>query len=235
MWLHTAPSRTHSRNILLWLQAASCKLQAKELQIRLEACSLKPEACSGMTLVEMLLAVTLFSTMMGATGSLLQSALRAQLTWGQATAPYLQMERGLDGVERDVAFAKRFFGMPVIGAKDRLELAVASTEWMKVVYRIDTSGESPALVREEHLWRQEAGAGEAIARQTILVLEEGQFAFGHLDAQGQLVWTDAWDGVKDGVPKLVRLSVTIPTAHGSEAIARVFRNPPGNLPIQQNP
>ncbi len=200
---------------------------------------------SGMTLVELLLAVTFFSTMLGATGSLLQSGLRAQLTWGQATAPYLQMERALDGVERDVASARRFFGMPVVGAKDRLELAridarsidgaPASPEWLKVVYRIDKSGESPSLIREEYLWRQGAGAGDALARQTVLSVEEGSFTFGRLDAQGQLVWTDAWDGAKDGLPKLVRLSARIRAARGSESIARTFRNPSGNLPAVEQP
>ena len=41
----------------------------------------------------MLLAVTLFSTLMASVTGLLRSGIQAQLGWGQAIAPYQQMER----------------------------------------------------------------------------------------------------------------------------------------------
>ena len=196
---------------------------------------------AGMTLVEMLLAVTLFSTMMGATGSLLQFGLRSQLTWGGAAAPYMQMERALNGLERDVVCAQQFFGAPAVGAKDHLELArvdrvsvdgaPATPEWVRVVYRVQDDAGPLSLVREEYLWR--LGASSApVTRQRVLSLAAGAFEFGRLDANKQLLWADAWDGAKDGVPKLVRLTCTIPTASGQESmnITRAMRNPSGHLP-----
>ena len=75
----------------------------------------------GMTLVELLLAISLFSTLMASVGGLLTSAARAGLGWGAAIEPYQRIDRAMQQVEKDGESAQRFFGVPVVGTAQTLE------------------------------------------------------------------------------------------------------------------
>ncbi len=197
--------------------------------------------CSAMTLVELLLAVTLFSTLMGAVSGLVASGLRAQAEWGRSVAPYQQMERALSRLERDIESTQLFFGVPVQGEANALEFARIDTvpqaegqpmaDWVRVRYRLETDLDGQVLIREEELWR----AGEAAApvqRDILLHVVDGRWAFGMLDAQQQLLWAEDWDGRTHGVPRLVRFDYTIPSSDSQAPIrmSRVFRNLSGSLP-----
>ena len=189
-----------------------------------------------MTLVEMLLAVTLFSTMLGATAALLQSGLRAQLSWGQSVEPAVRLERALSALERDLGSSQRLFAVPVIGAGSQLELArVEASQWVRVRYRVAEDAGQTHLLRETLGWSSEP-SDPPLTTQVLLSLTSGAFAYGHADDQGLLIWKDVWDGAQQGLPKLVQFSCEIPTASGSLAITRIFRNPAGILPlVEQQP
>ena len=49
----------------------------------------------GMTLIELLLAITLFFLLLAAASGLVRAALQAQVRWGGSVEPYQQMERTL--------------------------------------------------------------------------------------------------------------------------------------------
>ncbi len=199
----------------------------------------------GMTLVEVLLAVTLFSTMMGATGALLQASLRAQTTWGGTVEPAVRMERALNRLSSDVASAQKLFAIPVQGTKEafvfaRVESLITagaaspSAEWARVVYKVDRQDGVSVLVREAAVWRLSQDGANPQVREVLMPITEATWAFARADKQGQLIWAEAWDGAVDGVPKLVRLTCTLPTASGKVlTMTRVFRNPAGSLPVDE--
>lgn len=213
---------------------------------RLTAASknLSRNSIQGMTLVEVLLAVTLFSTMMGATGALLQSGFRAQMTWGRAVEPAVRMERALNRLNLDISAAQKLFASAAHGTKEQfafarveslaIEDAPATEEWVRVVYKIDDENGELVLVREAAVWRLSQDDPNPQTREVLLPVIEAAWAFARADAQGQLIWTDAWDGSADGVPQLVRLTCTLPASAGNAlTITRVFRNPAGNLPVEE--
>ncbi len=201
----------------------------------------KPQLHSrGMTLIEVMLAVTLFSTMMGATGALLQAGFRAQSLWGGGVQAAARMERALNRLDRDIASAQKLFAVAAQGSGEQFSFArvepmivdgVSSPQWVKVVYRIGQGNNQRALIREVYAYPPAAGNASASQQEVLLLVEMAAWSFGRLDAQGQLVWAEAWDGLVDGVPQLVRFSCTIPTAAQNPLVmTRVFRNPAGNLP-----
>lgn len=219
----------------------------RDTLFRSATCHLSPVIChhKGMTLVEMLLAVTLFSTMMGAAGGLVQFGLRSQALWGAAAASALRMERAMQTLERDLTAAQPLFGIPVLGSKNELAFArveavstggePATPEWVRVSYQLAEASGQLSLVREMRAWRL-GTSGDPLTREVLLAVTDAALAYGRLDAEGQLVWVEAWDGASDGLPRLVKLDVAVlAPSGGSIRLARVFRNPAGNLPMEEGP
>ena len=204
---------------------------------------LKPPHRRGMTLIEVLLAVTLFSTMMGATGALLQAGFRAQALWGGAVEPAVRMERALNRLDRDIVSAQKLFAVAVQGSSEQFSFArvepvavegVSTPQWVKVVYRTGQENNQQVLIREVYAYSPAAGNVVPYQQEILLPVEDAAWSFGRLDAQGQLLWADAWDGSVDGVPQLVRFACTVPVAGQNPlAMSRVFHNPSGNLPKDQ--
>ena len=196
-----------------------------------------------MTLIEVMLAVTLFSTMMGATGALLQAGFRAQALWGGAIEPAVRTERALNRLDRDIASAQKLFAIPVQGTGEQFSFArvepvtvngVSAPQWVKVVYRTGQENNQHALIREVYAYPPAAGNAIPSDQEVLLPVENAAWSFGRLDAQGQLLWTDAWDGSVDGFPQLVRLTCTVPAAGQNPlAMTRVFHNPAGILPLSE--
>ena len=77
----------------------------------------------GLTLVELLLAITVFSVVMAIAGGLLHAALRSHATWGDAARPHQQMARAFARLEQDLESAQPFFGIPFRGTDSMLEFA----------------------------------------------------------------------------------------------------------------
>lgn len=193
-----------------------------------------------MTLIELMLALTLFSTILASVAGLVRSGLQARVRWEESVAPYQAMERALDRLAADLESAQPFFGMPFFGARARLEFArvdAASGEWMRVVYHIDPDAGGAVLMREEFLWRESGAGGEPWRRETVLPLIAGQFSYGMLDEQQHLSWQPAWDGDVHGLPRLIAIDCTLPVkgSRPSIALSRVVRNPAGNLPQLESP
>lgn len=193
-----------------------------------------------MTLVEVLLAVTLFSSLLGATGALLQAGFRAQALWGGAVEPAARMDRAFIRIEGDVASSQKLFAIAAQGTADQWSFArvepveadgVAALSWVKLVYRMAQENGQRFLIREEYPWPKSAQDASASRRETLLPVENIAWSFARLNEQGQLAWTNEWDGTVDGTPRLVRLTCAIPiTGQNPLLMARVFRNPSGNLP-----
>lgn len=201
----------------------------------------------GLTLVELLLSLTLFTGLLGSVAALVLSGLNVQRTWGQSVEPYERLERAMSRFERDLTTAQPFFGVPAVVEADRVEIARVARpsapsadtapEWLRIVYRLADTTQGRSLIREEYLWKEGAGQ-EPLQQEALLPVENGQFAFGMVNAQtGQLEWATAWNGAADGMPRLVTCDLTL-RAVGAQPplhLSRVVRNPSGTLPTVGGP
>lgn len=197
---------------------------------------------SGLTLVELLLAVSLFAALMGAVAGLVLSGMRVQASWGRSVAPAQDMERAFMRLQRDVEAAQPLFAIPFALSPDgdRLELArvmphAAAPGWMKVVYRFVSDEAGMTLLREEFAW--DALDGEPQRREPLATLERGGFVFGRLTIDGTFEWATDWQGDGSGtpmVPRLLKMDWTLPSVgvQPTLPLSRAFRNPAGTLPVQ---
>ncbi len=204
-----------------------------------------PGLLRGLTLIELLLAITVFVGLMAVVGGFLDSALRLQTKWGDATRPYQQMAQAFNRLERDLEAAQPFFGIRFTGTEASLELARVetvsmtdagpSTEWVRVSYRVEAEAGGSVLVREASVWRLGEEGAVSRTRERLLSLANGRFAFGALDPQGQQVWVKAWSDPARTVARLIKFDCTVPTGAGRAPIAfsRIIRNPAGALPAAE--
>ncbi len=209
-----------------------------------------PRPSNGLTLVELLLALTLFAALTGAVAALVITATKVQLSWGRSVEPYERMARAMDRLQRDLESAQPLFGIPFTVGDDGATLTLArmepisdesgavTSEWVKVNYRIASADGGNTLIRDEVLWK--TGASDIWRTETLGPVSSGQFAVGQADADGALTWATSWDGNGAGtphVPRLVKLDCTLPAAgEGSPvSLSRAFRNPAGVLPTMETP
>ena len=194
----------------------------------------------GMTLMELILAMALFSALLGAIGGLLISSVRANDAWGKTLEPYEQLERGFNRLSRDCESAQPIFTSPAAGDKLHFELARVEqagespeqAQWRRIVYRLVPEGSETLLVREAFALGQ--NSPEPVSREMLFRLQSGHFEFGELDAQHVMQWVSAWDG-KNGVPRMVRFAGLLADSLDEQPVVRVMRNPAGTLPVMEQP
>lgn len=196
----------------------------------------------GMTLIELLLAVTLFAALLAAIGGLVLSSVRASDNWGKTLEPYQQLEIGLNRLAQDCESAQRLFVAPTSGSASRFELArinrttkaeaETAVEWRRLVYRFQPEAEGVVLIREEYLLGNPQ-EGQPVQREALIRLKSGRFEFAQLDAQHAMQWVPAWDGAKHGIPQLIKFTGTLPDTVAAQetGVTRIIRNPAGNLPL----
>ena len=111
-----------------------------------------------------------------------------------------------------------------------------SDDWVRVVYQFVREGSGVSLRRETFWWRQQGTEAELVRRETLLRAADAHVAFGTLDTQHQVVWVDAWDGKKSGLPRLVKVDCVL-SNDGAQPVVltRVIRNPAGHLPAVETP
>ena len=208
-----------------------------------------PRRVEGLTLVELLLALTLFVALTGAVAALVIAGTKVQLSWGRSIEPYERLARIMERLQRDVESAQPLYGVPFVVKDAGATLAFArvepvtgadgelTTEWVKVTYRVAALGDGKALIRDEALWK--TGAADVLHSETLAQLSAGQFAVGQAGANGVLTWTTSWNEQAPetpAVPRLIKIDCALPTAGetGSVSLSRAFRNPAGVL-LVQNP
>ncbi len=202
-----------------------------------------PWTFRAMTLIELMLAIALFSFLMGSIGALVRWGLQIDAQWGNGLQPYVRLERLFSQLEDDLVSAEPLFAVPFRGTSTRVEFARVEVidgdagrvpQWIRVVYRLDGA----ALVREAFRWSDAVDTAQPIEHRTLATLSGGTFAFAVLEGQGAVLrWVAAWDGTHDGIPRFVQLTGTM-AADGTAtpvAFERVIRNPVGALPVQQTP
>ena len=197
-----------------------------------------------MTLVELILAIGMFSFLMASVSHLVLMSLRIQRSWGQLVTPAQSAERALNRLAQDLQSAQPLFSVPfqVVSDGAGLEFARLGTAvdadgrptpaWCRVVYRVEPDGDAKRLVREERVWKTGEPNGEPLHHETLAQLSAGRFTVGRMNEDDLLEWTMSWDGDVDGIPRLIKCEVTLPAQGSSQpvALSRVIRNPSGTLP-----
>lgn len=190
-----------------------------------------PCPARGLTLVELLLAVSLFTVVLAAAGSLLVLGLRTQQSAPVDRRPALRFERAMLQLERDLASAQPLYAVPVVVEPERLEFAATAPEWRRIRYLVAEEQGQPQLVREEY----DVRGDQLVRREALVPLTGAQFAYAAADADS-IVWRDtAWPAEVNGVPqlpRLIRLRGTLPGAPPT-GVERVVRMPDGVLPAVQ--
>lgn len=194
-----------------------------------------------MTLIELMLAMSLFTALLITIGGLLISGVRANDAWGKTLEPYEQLERGLNRLSRDCESARLLFMLPAAGDDSHFEFARVeqtnaaepAAEWRRIVYRLVPQEGEVVLMREAYVLGKDVK--EPVTQEALARLKSGHFSFAQLDAQHAMQWVSAWDGTKYGVPQLVKFTSTFAQGASAEeeAVTRVIRNPAGNLPIAE--
>jgi len=193
-----------------------------------------------MTLVELVLAIGMFSFLMASAGHLVLMSLRVQQSWGQFVMPAQSAERALNRLAQDLQAAQPLFGVPfqVLSGGAGVEFARLDTAgWCRVVYRMEPDGDAQQLVREEWVWQTGQPSREPLRREPLTRLSAGHFSVGIMNEANQLEWTASWDGEAHGIPRLMKFEATLPAGGSSPpvALSRVIRNPSGALPMRENP
>ena len=196
---------------------------------------------AGFTLVELMLAVSLFGAILASVGGLVMATARIQGAWNGPTVPEQQISRAFRQLAQDLRAARTHPQVPVVVESERLELARVTgpadgLEWAKVVYRVDTGTSGRHLVRET-LRLHSDGGEEPVGEEMLLAIDALQFqAAVQQGAAGPLLWLAAWDGAADGIPRLVQVTCTLSAqpGHPSWSLTRAFRQPAGRLPVVTN-
>src|SRR3989338_3687000 len=107
---------------------------------------------AGFTLVELMLAVSLFGAILASVGGLVMATARIHGAWNGPTVPEQQISRAFRQLAQDLRAARTHPQVPVVVESERLELARVTgpadgLEWAKVVYRVDTGTSGRHLVR----------------------------------------------------------------------------------------
>ena len=194
----------------------------------------------GLTLVELVLAIGMFSFLMASVGYLVMTSLRVQRSWGRLVMPAQSAERALNRLAQDLQAAQPLFGVPfqIMSGGEGLEFARLETAaWRRVVYRLEPDGDAKRLVRDEWVWGTGEANSEPLHHETLARLGAGRFTVGGMDDDDLLEWTASWDGEADGIPRLIKVEMTLPAEGSSQPIvlSRVFRNPAGTFPKVEQP
>lgn len=207
-------------------------------------------ALTGFTLVELLVAATMFSVLLVGVGSHVQGGLTV---WRRATSveQTLQHQRlGFERLERDLANSIIYdpredsYGLEA-GLLPEPDLTAASLAW----FTISTTTRQPPAVRyvtyrcetlqgQTGLWRGSQSIGAARAREPatmqLLLPGCGELAvrYGYLgETTKTLEWHEDWPTAVTELPRLVEVTLTL----GPRRVTQVFAIPSGILKTFQPP
>ena len=192
---------------------------------------------SGLTLVELLIAISLFSLIGASTTELVRSSWVVQNRFDQIGATSLARERALDELAHDLEQMQPLYRVAVLGQPQLLQFArVESVDgepvWRRIVYRTPFSASAMSLVRETFDIDQTDGI--AISSRVVLpTLDLLRIEFGWKQPQSNLiVWQTPWPEEPPTLPGLIRITAQ---EVGSDPLhpvrfERIIRNPAGLIP-----
>ena len=185
----------------------------------------------GLTLVELMLVMSLFSVIMTTVTGLVQQGLRLSQQI-DATASVTQAhELALGQIARDLEQTGRLFRAPFVGAADHVELSrvdPASHQWAHVVYRL----EDHRLIRDAVTLTPD-GEQPLERRVLIPVVESALFEFGWRNPATQAItWHTPWpESEEHPMPHFTRVRLAMPGPNGSTIqLERIARNLAGFVP-----
>lgn len=198
----------------------------------------------GLTLVELLIAISLFSLIGSSTMELVRSTWILQHRFDQMAATSLARERALEEMAQDLARMQPLYRVAFIGGPQMLQFARLESSagggpvWRRIVYQTPFSASEMALIRETFDVTEANGA--PIERRVVLPrLNSLRIEFGWKHPQTNLIiWQTPWPELTPpALPGLIR--VTAEEA-GSDPLhpvrfERIIRNPAGLVPTMEPP
>ena len=193
---------------------------------------------SGLTLVELLIAISLFSLIGASTAELVRSCWVVQHRFDQMAATSLARERALQDIAADLEQMQPLYRVTFVGGPQRLQFASVETSsegpvWRRIVYQTPLSASAMSLVRETFDASEPNGA--PISSRVVLPrLNLLRIEFGWRQPQTNLiVWQTPWpEQAPPALPGLIRITAE---EAGSDPLhpiryERILRNPSGLVP-----
>ena len=188
----------------------------------------KNNGCGGFTLLELLIALTLFSVVIVIVGSVFGTGIFAWKRGEGEMGFYQELRLTFDRMAIEIRNILPYENAPFTGEKNsfsfvelRPSRSSSSPEWIQVTYEVKKTGTAPVLVRRTRPLSKEE-ADEEVLLSSFSELEFYYFA---KELEGEWHWTEKWDYEKfKGPPPFVRMVFVM---EGGEEWEKIFWVPTG--------
>ena len=195
---------------------------------------------TGFTLVELLMAATLFSILMVGVVAQLRGGVLAWRRTTSAVEELQQVRVAMDRIADDLANAVVLDPQPASAlqtqfSRGMMRFYTVGTRVRLVQYALVDDGGSSRLMRAVQS-AQEAQAGQALHSEPLLAGAKNlslRYAALPGDADDRIVWQDQWTDPA-GLPKLVELTMDVQTSANVRHVRRVVEIPSGHLQQQSS-
>jgi len=169
----------------------------------------------GFTLLELLIALSLFAVIMVVVGSVFSTGI---LAWRRAegeSEQYQEIRLTFDRMGLELRNMIPYQGTPFEGKEERLSFLQvrvphspsSAPDWVLVTYEVKRTPQAISLVRRTHFLLQEKDSEDTL----LSPLSEIQFSYPLFDENGKWVWKESWDPGKDkkNFPPFLKMALSI--------------------------
>ena len=189
----------------------------------------KSKGRSGFTLLELLIALTLFTVVMVIVGSVFGTGIVAWKRGEEEIGLYQDLRLALDRMAVELRNSLSYENTPFEGQRDLLSFVQLHTsrfssappEWVQVTYEMTTNSGTPSLVRRVSPFSKDKTEEDVLLSN----VSEVQFSYPSLEKKGEWEWKEKWDFEKfKGPPPFVKMAFVMT---GGERLEKIFWIPTG--------
>ena len=189
----------------------------------------------GLTLVELLIAISLFSLIGASTTELVRAIWVAQNRFDQIGATVLARERALDELAADLEQMQPLYRVAFLGQPQRLQFARVERDdhgepvWRRIVYQTPFGASAMSLVRDTFNTSEEQGLS-LTSRVVLPHVDALRIEFGWRQPRtNAIIWQSPWPEEPPALPGLIRISAQEagPDPLHPVRYERIIRNPAG--------
>ncbi|MBI4436826.1 MAG: prepilin-type N-terminal cleavage/methylation domain-containing protein [Candidatus Omnitrophica bacterium] len=169
----------------------------------------------GFTLLELLIALSLFSVIMVVVSSVFSTGI---LAWRRAegeSEQYQEIRLTFDRMGVELRNTIPFQGIPFEGKEDRLSFLQvrssrspsSSPEWMVVTYEVKQTPQAVSLVRRAKFLLNEKETEDVV----LSPLSGVRFSYPSFDEKGKWDWKESWDpgALKKSIPPFLKMALSV--------------------------